>query len=254
MPRQPRCPQSLVLILSGLILLVLLLGCAPCCVCPFLGGTGGDGNNTTTGSVTGTCYIMNNSGKTAVPGLAVTVGNNRTETDNNGNFRVSGLAPGTYDIGAAGGDLGYSGRVTVVAGQTTNLGDLQLHGTLPPPPKTGGTTGTTAYPTTAEGVITAYYAAINAKDYAAALSFLAEQMGGQNMNSIKASYEPYVKNIQIAKIQRTPSMDFNSRSIYVVTFTVDYIQHYPAGNGNLPTVHSMKFINGQWKIVEIGTG
>jgi hypothetical protein len=224
MPRKPLYKLTFALILSSLVLL-LLLGCAPCCVCPYLGGTGGDGN-TTTGSVSGTCFITNNSGKTAVPGISVTVGSSKTETDNSGHFLISGLAPGTYEIGVAGGDLGYSGQVTVVAGQTTNLGELQLHGTLPPPPpKTGGTTKSTAYPTTAEGVITAYYAAINAQDYASALSFLAEQMGGQNMNSIKASYEPYVKNIQVAKIQRTPSMDFNSRSIYVVTFTVDYIQH-----------------------------
>ena len=251
MNRQTPFRRNLFLLLSVGVLLAFTIGCAPCC-CPFFGGGGnGDGS---TGSVTGTCFIMNNGERSPVPGIAVTVGPVRTETDSQGYFIVSGLAPGAYNIGVAGGDLGYSGRVTVAAGQTTNLGYLQLHGTLPPPPKKNGTTGSSAYPTTAEGVITAYYAAINAKDYATALSYLAEQMGGKSMNSIKASYEPYVKNIQITKIQRTPSMDVNSRSIYVVTFAADYVQHYPAGNGNLPTVHSMRFINGQWKIVEIGTG
>jgi hypothetical protein len=234
-----------VLWLGALLVFGLLLGCAPCCL--FGGG------NSTTGSVTGTFFISANGVKQPVSQLAVTVGASKTTTDSNGYFNITGLAPGTYTISAAGGDLGYSGKVTVVAGQTTSLGELSLHPTLPPP-NTAGTTGTTNYPDTAEAVIRAYYAAVNTPDYSDALRYLAEQLGAQTTEEIRTTYEPYVKNIKIVKIERKAAMDYNGRSIYIVTFTADYLKHYPAGNGNLPTVHALKQINGQWKIVDIGTG
>jgi type V secretory pathway adhesin AidA len=87
-----------------------------------------------TGSVKGTCYITTNEGKEPVGSLSVTVGDKTVTSNTDGTFLVTGLKPGTYDIRVSGGDLGYTGKVTVTAGATAEMGELQLHGTLPPPP------------------------------------------------------------------------------------------------------------------------
>ncbi len=118
-------------VLIAALLLVLMLGCAPC----YSWLNTGNNNATTTGSVKGTCYITTNSGKEPVGNITVTIGARTITANKDGSFEITGIKPGTYDIRVFGGDLGYTGKATVVANETTDLGDLQLHGTLPPPPK-----------------------------------------------------------------------------------------------------------------------
>lgn len=134
--------HNLFIILIAMLLLFLLLGCAPCCwfVPPsdFL-----DNLNWTTGSVKGSCYIVSNEGKQSVGKLSVTIGDKTVTSDADGTFLVTGLEPGTYDVRVAGGDLGYTGKVTVRAGETTDLGELQLYGTLPPPTQSAPDDSTT---------------------------------------------------------------------------------------------------------------
>lgn len=239
---------NILFVAIGLVLLTGLVGCAPCSWF-----NRGNNNVIRKGTVTGTCFIATDAGKSSVPNVTVTIGSRKMQTDSKGFFRMTGLAPGPYAVRVAGGDLGYTGKVNVAAGKTTNLGDVLLHATLPPPNTTGGTTGSTAYPTTAEDVIRAYYKALNDQDYAAALNYLGGQMGGQEVDSIRVSIEPYVKSVQVAKIERKTSMDYSGWSVYVVTFTAEYFQPYPAGNGDLPTVHALQQIDDQWKIVDIST-
>jgi hypothetical protein len=250
--------RSALLILLPLtgILMFILLGCAPCC-CWFPGG-GNNGHNTGgNATVSGTAIINMNNVKQPVPEVKVIMGVSNTNTskyetitDKDGHFVLNNIEPGTYFIRISGGDLGWTDTINVAKGATMDLGDVALHPTLPPPPNVT----TDKYPATPEDVIKAYYQAINNGDYTKALSYLSGQMGGEDENAIRAIYEPYVKNIQLVSITHQTNMDYNGRSVYDVKFDVQYIQHYPAGSGNLPEVHAMMQVNGLWKIVEIGTG
>lgn len=125
--------RSLFLIPIAALVLFLLLGCAPCC-CWYPPGLLNNNNfNTTTGNVKGSCYLITNEGKKPVGSMSITIGSKEIISNTDGSFEMTGLNPGTYDIRVSGGDLGYTGKVTVRAGETTELGGLQLHGTLPPP-------------------------------------------------------------------------------------------------------------------------
>lgn len=242
--------QTTLITLALLSLLAFFMfGCAPCC-CPWGGFDLNDLRDLneltgTGGTVRGTAYIKSTT-TDPVPNVTVEIGTHTAQTDADGGFEIKDISPGKYTIRIYGGDLGYTGSVTVKKGEVTDLGSVYLHPTLPPP--------NTEYPTDAEGVITAYYEAINAKDYSKALTYLTGQMGGSTEDSLRSSYEPYIKSVSVAKIDRRSEMDYGGREIYVVTFTAEYIKQYPAGNGYLPTVHSMILENDQWKITEIGTG
>lgn len=229
------------------LLTFLMFGCAPCCPWSnFDWNSLKDLKNLSGGTVKGTAYIKTDTVE-PVPGVPVEIGTYKTTTDDNGEFEIKNIPAGTYKVRIYGGDLGYTGTVKVTSGQTTNLGSVYLHPTLPPPDETG-------YPSSAEGVIRAYYEAINDKDYEQALTYLTGKMGDLTADGLRASYEPYIKSVTVTSIDRTPEMDYQGRSMYSVTFSAEYIKQYPAGNGNLPTVHSMIEIDGFWKIYEIGTG
>jgi hypothetical protein len=228
-------------------ILAFLLGCAPCCS---LGDLFRDKNDTTC-TVKGTAYINASGVKTPVPNVDVQIGSRTGKTDSNGSFEITGLNPGTYTVRVFGGDLGYTEKIHLTTGETLDLGDVMMHPTLPPP-DTSDESGT--YPDTAEGVIQAYYKAINNKDYDTALKYLAGQMSGMTVDGMQKSYGDYISSVSVSSITREEKMDYDGRTIYSVVFSAEYIKHYPAGSTNLPTVHAMKQIDGQWKIVEIGTG
>lgn len=253
--------SSLLLLLPLIIILfILLLGCAPCCCCwpgSYRDLKGLDNGNGSGATVTGTALLDMNGSETPVPEVKVTLSKHssttadyETTTDAEGYFRISGITAGTYFIRIAGGDLGWSDTINVKKNATMDLGDILLHPTLPPP----GNITTDKYPATPEDVIKAYYKAINNGDYTKAMSFISGQLSNTDANTMQAQYEPYVKNIEVVSIDRTADMDYNGRQVYFVTFTAEYIQHYPAGSGNLPQVHAMQKIGGKWMIVDIGTG
>lgn len=235
------------LVILVIVTLTILLGCAPCCS---WGDLFRDKNNITC-TVKGTAYINASGVKTPVPDVDVEIGSRTGKTDSNGSFEITGLKSGTHTIRVFGGDLGWTDTIYLTTGETLDLGDVMMHPTLPPP-NTSDESGT--YPTTAEDVIRAYYKAINAQDYETALKYLAGQMSGKTAADLEKSYGDYISSVSISSIKREEKIDYDGRSIYSVVFSAEYIQHYPAGNGNLPTVHSLKQIDGQWKIVEIGTG
>jgi hypothetical protein len=207
-----------------------------------------------TATVRGTCYILQDGEKTPVPNQKVVIGSRETTADGNGYFEINGLPAGVHTIRISGGDLGWSDTLTLKGGENRNLGDVFLHPTLPPPDTTTDKTGSDEYPDSPEGVIWAYYRAIDAQDYSLAMKYLAEQMSGGSLDGMYAGYGQYIKSVSVADIERRASMDYDGRSIYWVTFTAEYIKHYPAGNGDLPRSHALKKIDGVWKIVDIGTG
>jgi hypothetical protein len=120
------------------ICIILLMSFALACCCPIAipwGGNNSNDNSNTTGTSTikGTCIINTNDGTQPVGNISVHVGDHATTTDGNGYFEVTGLAAGNYDVQVSGGDLGRHENVTVKAGETLNLGDLELGATLPLP-------------------------------------------------------------------------------------------------------------------------
>lgn len=123
--------QRLFFGISLVVLFIVLAGCAPCCW--FVPPGFPDNLDLTTGSVKGSAYVVTNEGKEPIGKLSVTIGGKTVTSDYDGTFEVTGLKPGTYDIRVSGGDLGYAGKVTVTAGSTTDMGELPLQGTLPPP-------------------------------------------------------------------------------------------------------------------------
>lgn len=253
MHREPSRPPLLIILSLIVMLAVLVLGCAPCCSWWGSGfGLNGGGGAT----VSGTAYITIGGQQTPVPKVAVTLGVSAsttakysTTTNSDGYFELKNVVPGTYFIRIAGGDLGWTDSITVKKDASLNLGNIQLHPTLPPP-----NTDTKQYPATPEDVIRAYYKAINEGDYNKALSFIAGQLSAVTLDTLQAQYEPYVKNIKVVSIERRASMDYNGRSIYFVTFTAEYIKHYEAGSEDLQRTHSLQQIDGKWMIVDIGTG
>jgi hypothetical protein len=241
--------------LIGVFLVFLLLGCAPCCG---WWGNGLNNNGKNGASVSGTAYITMNGQKSPVPSIDVTLSTSETKTakystttDSGGYFKLENVAPGTYFIRIAGGDLGWSDTITVKKDTALNLGDIQLHPTLPPPPPN---TSTGNYPATPEDVIRAYYKAINQQDYSKALSYTAGNLAKMELDGIRGQYEPYVKNIEVVSIKRLEKADIGNEQMYQVTFQADYIKHYPAGSGNLQEFHTLLETAEGWKITGTGTG
>ena len=228
---------------------MFMLACSPCW--SWWPGLTGGGN--TTGTVTWTFYITANGVQKNMANMSVKMGQYSTTTDSNGHFRLTGVTPGTHSITVSGGDLGWNKTVNVRAGSQLDLGRIELHGTLPPPGTTNTTTGTT-YPATPEDVIRAYYAAINEGDYSKAKSYTTGNMANIGLDALRASFEPYVKNIQVVSVTHEEKFDMKTERTYYVKFQADYIKHYPAGSGNLQEYHALIETSAGWKITGTGTG
>jgi hypothetical protein len=232
-------------LLALVIIITIGLTALPGCCCPFFNTYRNLEKLVPVGTVSGTVYAGDP--KQPVSGAIVVIADQSTTTDSQGKFKLTKVVATNQTITVTSGDLKWTGTVTVTKDGDVNLPEIILSATLPPP------NTTEAYPATAEDVIRAYYAAVNDKDYAKAGTFRGGQMP-TDADSIAKSYTDYIKSVSISAITREEKMDYNGRSIYSVTFTTEYLKHYPAGNGNLPTVHSMQQVDGKWKIVEIGTG
>ncbi len=253
MSAKPYRPHNLCFILIAVPSLFLMLGCAPCCG---WWGNGLDLNGGSGATVSGTAYITMNGQKSPVPNIDVTLSTNEnttskysTTTNSSGYFKLKNVAPGTYFIRIAGGDLGWTDTITVKKDTALDLGDIQLHPTLPPPNADTG-----KYPATPEDVLRAYYKAINARDYNPALSFWSLAKSPLQADTLKAQFEPYVKNIEVVSIERRTAWDHDGESVYFITFSAEYIKHYEAGSEDLQRMHALKQINGKWMIVDVGTG
>jgi hypothetical protein len=252
MSAKPYHPPYIYLIPIAILLLSLLLGCAPCC------GWWGNGFDLNGGgaSVSGTAYITMNGQQNPVPNIDVTLGVSEnttakysTTTNSSGYFILKNVAPGTYFIRIAGGDLGWTDTITVKKDTALDLGNIQLHPTLPPP-----NTNTEKYPATPEDVIRAYYKAINEQDYSKATSYTTGNLAKMELDAIRGQYEPYVKNIEVLSIKRWEKYDIGKEQMYEVTFKADYIKHYAAGSGNLQEFHTLLKTDTGWKITGMGTG
>lgn len=227
------------------IIVALSFSMLPGCCCPCFTTYRDLKKLVPVGSVSGTVYA--GKPKQPVPGAIVVIADKSTTTDSQGKFKMTNVVATSQTVTVTSGDLKWTGTVTVVKDGEVNLPEILLEATLLPPGATD------AYPATAEDVIRAYYKAIDDRDYEKAATFRGGQMP-TDITSVEKSYADYIKSVSVAAITRQEKMDYNGRSIYSVTFTTEYIQHYPAGNGDLPTVHAMQQIDGKWKIVEIGTG
>ncbi len=227
------------------IIIAAGLTALPGCCCPCFTTYNDLQKLVPTGSVSGTVFA--GEPKEAVPGARVTIADQTTTTDSQGKFKLTKVVATNQTITVTSGDLKWTGTVNVIKDGDVNLPEIILQSTLPPPDETE------AYPATPDDVIRAYYKAVNDRDYGKAATFRAGQMPA-DAASVEKSYADYIKSVAVAAIERKPSMDFDGRSVYIVTFTTEYLKHYPAGNGDLPTVHSMQQVDGKWKIVEIGTG
>lgn len=231
---------------AALILIVALsLSLLPGCCCPCFTTYRDLQKLVPVGSVSGTVFAGDP--KQPVPGAKVIIADRSTTTNSQGKFKLTNIVATNQTVTVTSGDLKWTGTVTVIKDGDINLPEIILEGTLPPPQTTE------TYPATPEDVIRAYYAAVNGKDYAKATTYLAGQMPA-TVDKVTASYAGYISTVAVASIERKASMDYDGRSIYDVTFSAQYIQHYPAGNGDLPKIHAMQQVNGQWKIVDIGTG
>jgi hypothetical protein len=227
------------------IIIALGLSALPGCCCPFFQSYNNLKKLVPVGTVSGTVFAGDP--KQPVSGAVVVIADQSTTTDAQGKFKLENVVATNQTITVTSGDLKWTGTVSVTKDGDVNLPEILLSAISPPPDTTG------TYPATAEDVIRAYYQAVNKKDYVAATTYLAGQMP-VTVDTVKAQYDGYIKNVSVAAIERKASMDYNGRSIYEVTFNAEYIKHYPAGSGDLPTVHAMQQISGQWKIVDIGTG
>jgi hypothetical protein len=232
-------------LLTLVIIIAIGLTALPGCCCPFYNNYRDLEKLVPVGTVSGTVYAGDP--KQPVSGARVVIADQSTTTDSQGKFKLSNVVATNQTITVTSGDLKWTGTVTVTKDGDVNLPEIILSATLPPPDTTE------AYPATAEDVIRAYYKAINDKDYTKAGTYLGGQMSSV-ATSLDKSYADYIKSVSVTAIERKASMDTNGRSVYIVTFNAEYIKHYPAGNGDLETVHRMQQIDGKWKIVEIGTG
>jgi hypothetical protein len=59
-------------------------------------GCDDSGTNTSSATLTGTAHVLGNT--TPVPGATVNAQGRTTQTDNNGNFRIDNLAPGSTTV------------------------------------------------------------------------------------------------------------------------------------------------------------
>jgi len=106
-----------------------------------IAGCGGGGGTTPagTGSVSGSTVIMDTIPPEPAGGVTVTVGGQQSVSDGGGNFTVTGVPAGTWEVVATSDiwqQAGYPPEVVVVAGQTTALGApilMTLYGPPPPP-------------------------------------------------------------------------------------------------------------------------
>jgi hypothetical protein len=125
-------------LLLTVICIVLLMSFALACCCPIAipWGGGNTGNDTTTpgtATIKGTVVMTTNEGTKPVGNMNITIGDRATTTNDSGFFEITGLAAGTYDVQVTGGDLGWHDTVAVSAGETRDLGNMQLGATLPLP-------------------------------------------------------------------------------------------------------------------------
>lgn len=231
-------------ILALTIIIAVGLTALPGCCCPFYNTYRDLEKLVPVGTVSGTVYAGDP--KQPVSGAIVVIADQSTTTDSQGKFKLTKIVATNQTVTVTSGDLKWTGTVTVTKDGDVSLPEIILSAIT--------TTETTeAYPATAEDVIRAYYKAINDKDYTKAGTYLAGQMSGV-ATSLDKSYADYIKSVSVTAIERKASMDTNGRSVYIVTFNAEYFKHYPAGTGDLETVHRLQQIDGKWKIVEIGTG
>ncbi len=102
-----------------------------------IAGCGGGGGGPATG-VSGSIAIMDTVPPEPAGGVTVTVGGQQSVSDDGGNFRVTGVPAGTWDVVATSPFWTQAGdppEVVVVAGQTTALGlPILMTGFGPPGP------------------------------------------------------------------------------------------------------------------------
>lgn len=232
-------------ILALMIIIAVGLTALPGCCCPFYNTYRDLEKLVPVGTVSGTVFAGDP--KQPVPGAIVTIADQSTTTDDSGKFKLMKVVATNQTVTVTSGDLKWTGTITVTKDGDLNLPEIILSATLPPP----NTTET--YPATAEDVIRAYYKSVNDKNYAKVGTFRGGQMAADAV-SVEKSYAGYISSVSVAGIERKASMDTNGRSVYFVTFTAEYIKHYPVGTGDLETVHRIQQIDGKWKIVETGTG
>jgi len=101
-------------------------------------GCGGGGGVTPadTGSVSGTVVLLDNG--TPLVDVTVTVDGRQAVSDNDGNFTVTGVPAGSWEVVATSSfwdQVGDPPEVVVIAGQTTALSaPILMTGYGPPPP------------------------------------------------------------------------------------------------------------------------
>lgn len=124
------------ILLITTICTILLLSFSLACCCPIafpFGGNTGNTDDPKTSSIKGTCYVTTEEETTPVPSQTVQIGSRETTTDDDGNFEITGLSDGSYDVSISGGHLVWNETVTVKEGETLDLGDITLHPELPFP-------------------------------------------------------------------------------------------------------------------------
>ncbi len=101
-----------------------------------IAGCGGGGGPAT--GVSGSIVLMDTVPAEPVGGVTVTVGGQQSVSNDNGNFGVTGVPVGIWEVVATSGlweQWGAPPEVVVVAGQTTALGaPILMTGFGPPPP------------------------------------------------------------------------------------------------------------------------
>lgn len=120
--------------LITMIVLGLLGAFALACCCPVaIPPINNTGTNTTTetdtATVKGTVVQVTNGVTQPVPNMNITLGEYATTTNDDGYFEIKVMKAGTYQLEVTGGDVGYHQTVTISAGETQDLGNIQLAAT-----------------------------------------------------------------------------------------------------------------------------
>lgn len=112
----------------------------------------------------------------------------------------------------------------------------------------------------AQGVIKAYYGAINRRDYKTAYSYLTSkfQYSLSYSNFVK-EYADYIDKVEVESMIKLEEFSSAGVECYEVNFDTVYIKPYPAGSGELPPIHYVTSMdpndsNAEWRISDIGTG